>query len=83
MSLISRISKVLEDASTLMDYTFKPQLRTCGRKFGPKLNAAKEVIANLPGKETKAALDEGSIKITVDGEEFEMTIEQKKEFYRI
>ncbi|MCQ2529473.1 MAG: isoleucine--tRNA ligase [Saccharofermentans sp.] len=71
---IRKIS-LLEDASSLVDYKFKPQLRTCGRKFGPKLNAAKEVIANLPGKETMAALDSGSIKITVDGEEFEMTKE--------
>jgi len=67
--------ETLKDASSLVNYSFKPQLRTCGRKFGAKLNAAKEVIANLPGKETKAALDEGPIKITVDGEEFDMTID--------
>ena len=65
----------MSDASTLVDYSFKPQLRTCGRKFGSKLNAAKEVIANLPGKETYAALQNGSIKITVEGEEFEMAPE--------
>ncbi|MBO4635515.1 MAG: isoleucine--tRNA ligase [Clostridiales bacterium] len=65
----------MSDASTLVDYSFKPQLKTCGRKFGAKLNAAKEVIANLPGKETYAALQEGSIKITVDGEEYEMAPE--------
>ncbi len=67
--------KMLDDASTLTDYKFKPQLRTCGRKFGPKLNAAKEVIAALPGKETMAALKSGPVKITVDGEEFEMNEE--------
>ena len=66
---------VLEDNSTLMDFKFKPQLRTCGRKFGPKLNAAKEVIANLPGKETMAKIKAGPVKITVDGEEFEMNEE--------
>ena len=66
---------VMSDASTLLDYKFKPQLRTCGRKFGPKLNAAKEVIAALPGKETMAAIKEGPVKITVDGEEFEMNEE--------
>ena len=67
--------EVLSDASALMDFKFKPQLRTCGRKFGPKLNAAKEVIAALPGKATKKALEAGAIKITVDGEEYEMTEE--------
>ena len=66
---------VLEDNSTLMDFKFKPQLRTCGRKFGPKLNAAKEVIANLPGKETMAKIKAGPVKITVDGEAFEMNEE--------
>ena len=66
---------VMADASAFVDYSFKPQLRTCGRKFGPKLNAAKEVIAALPGKETMAAIKEGPVKITVDGEEFEMTEE--------
>ena len=71
---IRKIS-LLEDASSLLDYKFKPQLRTCGRKFGPKLNAAKEVIAALPGKETMAALENGTITITVDGENFEMTKE--------
>ena len=67
--------EVLSDASTLVDYSFKPQLRTCGRKFGKNLNDAKEVIANLPGKETYNALKNGSVKITVNGEEYEMTEE--------
>ncbi|MBR6488697.1 MAG: class I tRNA ligase family protein, partial [Clostridiales bacterium] len=70
-----REMEVLTDASKLVDYTFKPQLRTCGKKFGKNLNAAKEVIANLPGKETYNALKAGSVKITVEGEEYEMTEE--------
>ncbi|MBQ4270961.1 MAG: class I tRNA ligase family protein, partial [Clostridiales bacterium] len=69
---IKKLTRLDSDAD-LMDFSFKPQLRTCGRKFGPKLNAAKEVIANLPGKETMAKLEEGSVTITVDGEDFEMT----------
>ncbi len=67
--------QVLDDASSLMDFKFKPQLKTCGRKFGPKLNSAKEVIAALPGKETMDKLSSGAITITVDGEDFEMTSE--------
>ena len=66
----------LKDASSLLDYKFKPQLRTLGRKLGAKLNAAKEVIAALPGKETMAALDaDGKISIEVDGETFELLTE--------
>ena len=68
-----RSIEVLKDASSLVDYSFKPQLKTCGRKFGPKLNAAKEVIAKLPGKQTYNALKEsGSVTINVDGEDFVM-----------
>jgi isoleucyl-tRNA synthetase len=66
----------LKDASSLLDYKFKPQLRTLGRKLGAKLNAAKEVIAALPGKETMAALEkDGKINIEVDGENFELLTE--------
>ena len=60
----------LSDAAELMDYRFKPQLRTLGRKLGSKLGAAKDVIAALPGRATMDALHKnGSITITVDGEE--------------
>ena len=63
----------VDDASSLMDFKFKPQLRTCGRKFGKLLNSAKEVIAALPGKETMNALNEGkTVTVTVEGEKFEM-----------
>ena len=68
-----RSVKVLSDATELVDFSFKPQLKTCGRKFGPKLNAAKEVIAALPGKKTVADLKNGPITIVVDGASFEMT----------
>ena len=60
----------LSDAAELMDYRFKPQLRTLGKKLGAKLQAARELIANLPGRETMNTLREkGSITITVDGDE--------------
>lgn len=65
----------LTDASELVDFSFKPQLKTCGRKFGAKLNSAKEVIAALPGKETVKKLKAGPITITVDGQDFELNEE--------
>lgn len=59
----------LQDASELVDYFFKPQLRTLGKKLGAKINAAKEVISALPGRATKKQLDsEGKITLTIDGE---------------
>ncbi len=60
----------LADAAELMDYRFKPQLRTLGKKLGSRLNAAKELISALPGRETITALrEEGSVTITIDGED--------------
>lgn len=60
----------LKDSAELMDYRFKPQLRTLGRKLGAKLNKAKELIAALPGRETMTSLNEkGSITLTIDGED--------------
>lgn len=63
----------VKDASALIDYRFKPQLRTLGKKLGAKLNAARDVIAALPGKETMAAIEAGqNVSIVVDGETFEL-----------
>lgn len=63
----------LENANDLVDYSFKPQLRTLGKKLGAKLNAARELISALPGKETIRVLEEsGSVSITVDGESFSL-----------
>jgi len=59
----------LSDGADLLDYHFKPQLRTLGKKLGAKLNAARTVIDELPGKATKLLLDEkGEIEIEVEGE---------------
>ncbi|MCR4706034.1 MAG: isoleucine--tRNA ligase [Lachnospiraceae bacterium] len=59
-----------DDVRDFTSYTFKPQLKTLGRRFGKQLNALKEVLANLDGN---AAMDEinekGTLTITLDGNE--------------
>ena len=49
-------------------YSFKPQLRTLGRRFGKNIGAVKDILASLDGN---AAMDElnakGTLTITVDG----------------
>ncbi len=49
-------------------YSFKPQLRTLGRRFGKNIGAVKDILAELDGN---AAMDElnskGTLTITVDG----------------
>ncbi|MDO5518954.1 MAG: isoleucine--tRNA ligase [bacterium] len=58
------------DVREFTSYSFKPQLRTLGRRFGKQLNALKEVLANLDGN---TAMDEinatGKLTITLDGNE--------------
>ncbi len=55
-------------------YSFKPQLRTLGKKYGKQLNAIREALAELDGN---AAMDElnatGILKIVADGMEIELT----------
>ena len=49
-------------------YSFKPQLRTLGRRFGKNIGAVKDILAELDGN---SAMDElnskGTLTITVDG----------------
>ncbi len=56
------------DVRNFTSYTFKPQLKTLGRRFGSKLNALKEVLANLNGNAAMDELNEkGTLTITLDG----------------
>lgn len=57
-----------DDVRDFTSYSFKPQLKTLGKRFGKQLNALKEVLANIDGN---AAMDElnakGTLTITLDG----------------
>ena len=58
-----------DDVSGFTNYTFKPQLKTLGRRFGARLNALKEVLSSLDGSKAFAELNEkGSITVEVTGE---------------
>ncbi|MGN0107053.1 MAG: isoleucine--tRNA ligase [Hominilimicola sp.] len=59
-----------DDVENFTSYSFKPQLKTLGRRFGKNINAVREILANIDGNEAMAELKEtGSLKITVDGKE--------------
>ncbi len=59
-----------EDVSGFTSYSFKPQLKTLGRRFGKNINAVREILANLDGNKAMAELREtGTLKISVDGSE--------------
>lgn len=59
-----------QDVRDFTSYTFKPQLKTLGRRFGKQLNALKEVLAGLNGNTAMDELNEkGTLTITLDGKE--------------
>lgn len=59
-----------DDVSGFTSYSFKPQLKTLGRRFGKNINAVREILANIDGNKAMAELKEtGTLKISVDGNE--------------
>ena len=61
---------VTDSVEEFTDYTFKPQFRTLGKRFGKNINAVKDVLAALDGASAMAQLaDKGEITITLDGQE--------------
>jgi isoleucyl-tRNA synthetase len=65
-----------DDLRAFTTYSFKPQLKTLGRKLGKNINAFREYLTTIDGN---AAMDEinatGGIKVTLDG--VEMFIEKE------
>lgn len=57
-----------EDVSEFTSYSFKPQLRTVGPKYGKQLAGIKEYLANVDGNAAMAELkSEGAVKFEVNG----------------
>lgn len=66
------------DASEFSTYTFKPQLRTVGPKYGKVLGKIRAALApeNLDGNAAKRELDEsGKLTFNFDGDTVELTAE--------
>ena len=65
-----------EDVRAFTTYTFKPQLRTVGPKYGKQLGGIQKVLATLDGN---AAMDDlnatGKLSFEVDGTTVELTRE--------
>jgi len=59
-----------EDVREFTSYSFKPQLRTLGKRFGKQINALKELLAGLNGNQAMDELNEkGTLSIVLDGKE--------------
>ena len=59
-----------EDVRDFTSYSFKPQLRTLGKRFGKQINLLKEVLAGLNGNQAMDELNEkGTLTVVLDGKE--------------
>ena len=80
-----------DDVADLMTYSFKPQLKTVGPKYGKLLGQIKQALAEVDGSAAKAELDEkGVLTLTLPGGTAELTeedllisIEQKEGHYTV
>ncbi len=65
-----------EDVSDLTSYSFKPQLRTVGPKYGKQLGGIRKYLSEIDGTQAMNELKaEGAIKFTVDGVEISLAEE--------
>ncbi|MBR0236337.1 MAG: isoleucine--tRNA ligase [Clostridia bacterium] len=64
----------ITDAGGFMSYTFKPQLRTVGPKYGKYLGQIKTALSSLDGRAAMAELNEtGAIKLALSDTTAELT----------
>ncbi len=66
--------RFVDDVSAFTTYTFKPQLRTVGPKYGKQLGGIQKTLASLDGNAAYAQLkSEGALKFTVNDVEVVLT----------
>ncbi|MBO5410894.1 MAG: isoleucine--tRNA ligase, partial [Clostridia bacterium] len=66
----------VDDSASFVSYSFKPQLKTLGPKYGKMLGGIREYLANVDGSEAKKELDEkGAITFTVGDTEIALAPE--------
>ena len=66
----------VQDEAQLMSYSFKPQLKTLGPRYGKQLNEIRTKLAELDGSAAKKELDEnGVLKLPLADVVIELTAE--------
>ena len=81
----------VNDASDLLSYSFKPQMRTLGPKYGKQLGEIREALQSIDGSKAKEELDaNGVLKLTISIGEIELSEEdlliettQKEGYYSL
>ena len=65
-----------EDVESFISYSFKPQLKTVGPKYGKLLNGIRQELSSLDGaKAMKGLKENGALKFEVNGAEVVLTEE--------
>ena len=68
--------KFAKDVESFISYSFKPQLRTVGPKYGKLLNGIRTVLTELNGTEAMKELKEtGLLTLDIDGNKVELAEE--------
>ncbi len=66
----------VNDSSSYVSYSFKPQLKTLGPKYGKLLGGIRNALQSLDGSEAKKNLDlNGAIVLNIDGNEISLAPE--------
>ena len=81
----------VNDMSSFSSYSFKPQLKTVGPKYGKFLGQIRSILTDLDGNKAKLELDTtGSIKFNIDGNEIVLTeddllidVQQKEGYFSV
>ena len=69
---VKKVEKT-DSAESFISYTFKPQLKTVGPKFGKKVNEIRTALASLDGNAAMAELnDTGKLTLDLNGEKVEL-----------
>ena len=76
---------------SFVTYSFKPQLKTLGPKYGKQLGEIRNLLANIDGSQAKAELDNnGAVKLNISIGEIELSEEdllieatQKEGFFTV
>ena len=63
-----------EDMTEYLEYVIKPNFKVLGKELGSKIKELQEILAKLTSNEIRK-ISEGSLKIKLAGEDFELTPE--------
>lgn len=80
-----------DDASSFISYSFKPQLKTLGPKYGKQLNEIRQLLSELDGSAAKEELDKNKLlaldlpsgSVELGEEDLLIEVKQKEGFFTL